>query len=132
LSPLARRAGWIGCNILLGGIRAAGRIALIRNGTVQPKQNVLAAWRQTRFLNEKDPRSKGRLLCVMRCIERMAGSVFTLDECYQFEDEIRAIYPSNQHITAKIRQQLQMLRDQGYIEFLSRGRYRKAHETSVA
>jgi type II restriction enzyme len=32
LAPTARRAGWIGCNILLNEIPASGKIALVKNG----------------------------------------------------------------------------------------------------
>lgn len=34
------------------------------------------------------------------------------------------MYPENQHIRAKIRQQMQVLRDEGFIEFLGNGEYR--------
>lgn len=34
-------------------------------------------------------------------------------------------YPENHHIREKIRQQLQLLRDKGIIEFVGRGRYKK-------
>ena len=34
-------------------------------------------------------------------------------------------HPDNHHIKDKIRQQLQMLRDNGIIEFIGRGHYRK-------
>lgn len=41
LSPGARRAGWIGCKILLEGIPEAGRIALIKDRVIEPKSIVL-------------------------------------------------------------------------------------------
>jgi type II restriction enzyme len=34
------------------------------------------------------------------------------------------LYPNNKHVKPKIRQQLQVLRDHGYLEFESKGRYR--------
>jgi len=34
------------------------------------------------------------------------------------------LHPKNKHIPDKIRQQLQVLRDHGIIEFLGRGEYR--------
>ena len=39
--------------------------------------------------------------------------------------EVKEKHINNNHIEAKIRQQLQLLRDKGYIEFLERGHYRK-------
>jgi len=49
---------------------------------------------------------------------------FTLQEMYNFEPILREKYPNNNHIQDKIRQQLQFLRDKGYLEFVSSGKYR--------
>jgi len=125
LSPLARRAGWIGCNISLQGIPHAGRIFLIRDRVIEPKNEVLAKWQKTLFLrDQKDVRAKGWLLSVMKCIERIQKPTFTIEELYRFEDELRMTYPSNRHIREKIRQKLQILRGKGYIEFVGKGTYR--------
>ena len=50
---------------------------------------------------------------------------FSLSEVYAFEDRLRAIYPNNRFVRQKIRQQLQVLRDHGYLDFVSPGNYRK-------
>lgn len=60
----------------------------------------------------------------MRCIEKLGKSNFILDEVYAFENELQRLYPENKHVKDKIRQQLQVLRDKGYLEFTSRGKYR--------
>ncbi|MEG1603603.1 MAG: hypothetical protein RR340_08305, partial [Cloacibacillus sp.] len=57
---------------------------------------------------------------------KTAGAEFTLAQIYDFEEKLSAIHPENNNIRAKIRQQLQILRDRGLIEFAGRGRYRKA------
>jgi len=125
LSPLARRAGWIGCYISLRGIPHAGRIFLVRDSVVEQPAEVLAKWRKILFLREqKDVHAKGWLLSVMKCIEDMKKTTFTLDEIYRFEDVLRKTYPLNRHIREKMRQKLQVLRDKGYLEFLGRGTYR--------
>ena len=49
----------------------------------------------------------------------------TLEEMYQFADELQSKHIENHNIKAKIRQQLQILRDKGFIEFLGNGHYRK-------
>jgi hypothetical protein len=49
---------------------------------------------------------------------------FMLDDVYAFEGELASVYPDNKHIKDKIRQQLQVLRDKGYLEFMGRGKYR--------
>ena len=130
LSPTARRAGWVGCHILLDAIPEAGRIFLIRNRGVLPRADVLAKWRQTLFLREQNNIStKGWLINVLRCIERIRKPVFQISDVYGYEDELRAIYPNNRHIKEKMRQQLQVLRDKGLIEFVGRGQYRMTQRT---
>ena len=49
---------------------------------------------------------------------------FTLDDVYAHEDELAALHPGNRHVRDKIRQQLQVLRDMGLLQFLSPGSYR--------
>jgi hypothetical protein len=49
---------------------------------------------------------------------------FSLEDVYAFEEELRAAYPGNRHVRAKIRQKLQVLRDKGFLEFVGRGQYR--------
>ncbi|MGB7255738.1 MAG: hypothetical protein WBC94_19290 [Xanthobacteraceae bacterium] len=43
---------------------------------------------------------------------------------YAYEDQLSRLYPENRNVKPKIRQQLQFLRDQGYLDFVSRGYYR--------
>jgi type II restriction enzyme len=127
LPPTARRAGWVGCRILLQGIPQAGRIAIIRNGVIEPKADVLIKWQRTLFLRaQRDMEAKGWLVHVMRCIERLGKSHFSLDEVYAFETELSAAFPGNRHVRPKIRQKLQVLRDNGYLDFLGRGNYKLA------
>jgi len=124
LSTSARRAGWVGCNILLNHIPQSGKIYFIQNGIISPKNKVLKDWQKTLFLkDEKLAESKGWLLDVMMCLEKIDKKEFKLEEVYQFEKELLIKHPNNNHIRDKIRQQLQFLRDKGYIEFMGRGNY---------
>jgi type II restriction enzyme len=125
LSATARRAGWTGCNVVLSGIPIAGRISLVRDGIIVPKAQVLATWRKTLFLrDQQNVTARGWLLNVMKRIENLKQQAFSIDQMYRFEDDLRRIYPRNLHIKEKIRQQLQVLRDKGYLEFAGRGTYR--------
>jgi len=124
LSASARRAGWIGCNILLGKIPEAGRIHVIRDRAAVPKAHVLDLWRKTLFLREQAPAARGWLIDVMMCVEQLGRPNFSLDEVYEFVPHLQSIYPENRHVREKVRQQLQVLRDNGYLEFEARGRYR--------
>lgn len=125
LATTARRAGWIGCNILLQSIPQTGKIFYIKNKQIEPKEKVLAEWKKTLFLrDEKVFTTKGWLLDVMRSIEKLGRREFTLDDIYVFENELKDLHPENKHIKDKIRQQLQVLRDQGFLKFTGRGIYK--------
>jgi len=124
LAATARRAGWIGCNIRLDRVPQSGKIFFVRDGQALPKETVLDKWRQTLFLRNESTEGRGWLLEVMQCVDALGKSEFDLDEVYAFEQRLRQIYPSNKNIKPKIRQQLQVLRDNGYLESVSRGRYR--------
>ncbi|OGF69823.1 restriction endonuclease [Candidatus Giovannonibacteria bacterium RIFCSPLOWO2_02_FULL_45_14] len=125
LAETARRAGWIGCNILLNSIPQTGKIFFVRNQQVELKEKVLAEWKKTLFLREeKDISAKGWLMDIMISIEKLGKSEFTLGDVYVFEKELNKLHPENKHIKDKIRQQLQVLRDRNYLEFVERGMYR--------
>jgi type II restriction enzyme len=124
LSPTARRAGYVGCNILLHNIPNSGKVFYIKNKQLQPKSAILSTWNKTLFLREsKKPDLKGWILDIMSCIDKLGKNKFTLDELYAFESTLAQRHPSNKHIKDKIRQQLQFLRDKGYLNFSSRGHY---------
>lgn len=124
LSPTARRAGWVGCNILLENIPQTGKIFFVKDRKIEPKTKVLAEWQKTLFLREeKEISARGWLLDTMTCLEKLGRKEFTLDDVYAFEKELSKRHPDNRHIKDKIRQQLQMLRDRGYLKFVERGRY---------
>lgn len=125
LSDTARRAGWIGCNIDISTISSLGKIFLVNNSNIVKPELVQEAFNKTRFLREKSIESKGWLLDILNCIEKIPTKDFTLKEVYNFEKELIIKYPNNNHIKDKIRQQLQFLRDKGLIEFNGRGTYKK-------
>ncbi len=59
------------------------------------------------------------------CSEEYEKDEFLLEDAYAFEGHLQAKHPSNNNVRAKIRQQLQSLRDKDVIQFLGRGRYRR-------
>jgi type II restriction enzyme len=124
LGPTARRAGWVGCNILLKEIPESGKIYFVRDGQTARRDLVLGQWRRTLFLREQSVTARGWLIEVMRCVERIGRVTFSLDDVYAFEERLAALYPGNRNVRPKIRQQLQFLRDRGFLEFTGRGRYR--------
>ncbi len=124
LSPTARRAGWIGCNILLSEVPASGKIYFVKDGRVQPKNTVLAQWNKTLFLRSEGAEARGWLIEVMKCVDAIGKHDFRIEDVYAFESALSGLYPNNRHVKQKIRQQLQVLRDRGYLDFVSRGYYR--------
>jgi type II restriction enzyme len=124
LRATARRAGWAGCNILLRDIPSSGRIFVVRDEQPLPKEAVLAQWQRTLFLRDETPDARGWLVEVMNCVEQIGKAEFDLDDVYGFEARLGNLYPNNRHVKQKIRQQLQVLRDRGYLDFISRGHYR--------
>jgi len=96
----------------------------VRDGRPQPKKAVLDRWRQTLFLRVAGAEARGWLIEVMRCVEAIGRREFALADVYAFESRLGVLYPKNRHVRQKIRQQLQVLRDRGYLEFVSRGNYR--------
>ena len=120
----ARRAGWVGCNILLSRVPEVGKIYIVRDRVVVDRQSVLRQWKKTLFLRDESVGSRGWLLNVLKCVEMIGANEFDLHDVYAFEAQLSGLYPMNQHVRQKIRQQLQVLRDRGYLLFLGRGRYR--------
>lgn len=91
---------------------------------MEPKEKVTTTWKNTLFLREKkSEETKGWLLDVMKCVEKLKLPAFTLDDIYKLEGELSVKHPNNKHVRDKIRQQLQTLRDVGYLAFIGRGRY---------
>ena len=124
LSSTAKRAGWVGCNILLETIPNSGKIFYIKNKKIESMNKVLDAWNKMSFLKEnKDIESKSWLLDIIQCIEKLNKKNFSLSDIYHFEAYLKAKHPKNNNIKAKIRQQLQILRDKRYLNFISRGSY---------
>ncbi len=123
LSASARRAGWIGCNINLASIPLVGRVCIVKDRVARSKPDVLESWNKTRFLRNKSLRERTWLLTVMNLIDSLGRKDFALNELYMFEKRLCHVFPNNKHVKEKIRQQLQTLRDAGFIEFTARGRY---------
>lgn len=125
LSQNARRAGWVGCNIITSQIPEAGKISIVSDSLIIKPDMVRKAWGKTHFLSTEDNlESRGWLLDIIGCIERLNQPEFSLQKMYEFENELSIKHPNNQHIKDKIRQQLQFLRDKGHINFVRPGFYK--------
>lgn len=125
MAPTARRAGWVGCNILINKIPKQGRIDIISNGEIVNIDYVVNKLNKSNRLETNDINSRGWIMDVLNCINNIPSEIFTLQEIYQFENQLHIKHPQNNNIKPKIRQQLQFLRGKEFIEFLGKGRYRK-------
>jgi len=127
LSENARRAGWTGCNILYEKIPEQGKIDIIRNGKEISQEKILKSYLQTKKLHTENLNLRGWILDVLNCVNKIKSETFTLQDVYKFADFLKEKHSENKNIEAKIRQQLQFLRDKGFIEFIGNGNYRKVN-----
>lgn len=125
LSEWARRAWRTGCNILFSKLPETGKIYIVKDGIFENKKNVLETRQKWLFLEEENQKNKWRIIDTMNCIDKIHDTVFYLDQIYAFENQLKVKYPNNNFIKDKLRQQLQILRDKGVIEFLGQGKYKK-------
>lgn len=125
LSSSAKRAGWVGCNIVVGNLPPQGKISIISGGDVADKGDVLRRVSKSDRLRVRDMGARGWLFDVLRCVNEIQSDTFSLGDVYRYEGILGDKHPSNKNVRAKIRQQLQLLRDGGYIAFLGNGNYKK-------
>ncbi|MEJ2196700.1 MAG: DpnI domain-containing protein [Ignavibacteriaceae bacterium] len=127
-SPLnqnARRAGWIGCNILLQKIPSSGKIFLVRDQKTERKAKVLENWSKTFFLSKQKIENRGWTVELLKIVEELHNNEFELKDVYAFDSTLKKKFPQNRFVKDKIRQQLQILRDKRIIKFLGKGQYVK-------
>ncbi len=127
-SPLpatAKRSGWVGCNLLLSKIPSDGRFFYVRSSYVINRECVFQNWRRSQFIRRFNPLVRNWIVAVMSEIRALGQRTFTLNDLYCKESEFKNLFPGNRNIRAKIRQQLQRLRDCGWLMFLGNGVYRR-------
>lgn len=126
LSPTARRAGWVGCNILLDAIPPDARIKIISGGKPATPAAVREQYARIRPLAKLGAQQRGWTLDVLNVVRSFGKNEFDLAEVYESDEKLSRLHPANRHVRPKIRQQLQILRDLGLLEFLGGGSYRLA------
>jgi len=124
LSLTARRAGWIGCNIRLDRLAPDARIEIVSSGIFNNRDAARRAFQRFGNLDEISPAKRGWTTLTLSIVRSLRAQTFTIKDLYEREGDLAAAYPANKNIRPKIRQQLQVLRDLGYLEFLGNGAYR--------
>jgi len=79
------------------------------DGGVATISNTLSGWRLDTF----------------DVISKIPANIFKLEQAYAYKQHLQELHPENRNVEAKIRQQLQELRDLGLVEFFGGGVYRK-------
>lgn len=126
LSNSARRAGWTGCNIVLKDVPDAGKVYVIKDKKAVDMQKVRITVERTNFYRKiKDLERRTWIVDVMNVVTWIGKEVFSLKDVYAFVPYLKSLHPNNNNVEAKIRQQLQILRDNKIIEFLGKGVYKK-------
>lgn len=121
LAPTARRAGWVGCNIVLKNIPPDARIHLVADGVALPPLQVHENFTRLKPLKEIKPSERGWMLDILRAVRSLGRKEFTNEDIYAFESQFERLHPHNRHVRDKIRQQLQVLRDRGFLVQVQRG-----------
>ena len=125
----ARRAGWVGSNILLWKVPSEGRIAVVLGGSPVKPDTVRREWQRFQFLKDDSRASGGWGANVLAAVRELQADTqrdeFNLQDFYsRFLNTLAEQHPENHHVDARIRRQLQLLRDNDVLQFLGRGRYR--------
>lgn len=123
LGPHARRAGWVGCNILLGEIPLDGKVQIVCDGIPNRKDEVRQEFSRVKGLAKLSPSLRGWTLDVLRAVRRLGKKEFSLNELYDFESDLQGLHPQNRNVRPKMRQQLQVLRNLNLLDFISPGNY---------
>ncbi len=124
LSSTARRAGWVGCFIVLANIPADARIQLISKGVSSSPALVREQFDRLRPLKSVGVTERGWTLDVLNVVRELGRDEFTNSDIYAESRKLELLHPGNRHVRDKIRQQLQFLRDAGFIEHVDRGCWR--------
>lgn len=124
LAAGARRAGWVGCNIRLDAIPADAKIPVLTAGAVLPPEGVRQQYVRNRPLARLNVEQRGWTLDALNAVRSLGVQQSSLGDVYAQAKNLSGLHPENRHVRDKIRQQLQVLRDRGLLEFVGAGQYR--------
>jgi type II restriction enzyme len=100
------------------------RIYLVRNGFWTDTGALGHTWAQVANWFAGTSQSRTWTTDVLNVIVRLPQR-FSLTQVYAARGELERLHPRNRHVRAKIRQQLQRLRDMGVLRFTAPGQYER-------
>jgi type II restriction enzyme len=108
---------------LLHLIAPQGKLRVVADGVETAPREIRSRYRKVRPLAALRSDVRGWTLDVLKSIHTLGKSQFSLREVYALETDLAKMHPKNRNVRPKIRQQLQVLRDLGLIQFLGDGEY---------
>jgi type II restriction enzyme len=102
---------------------------IISDGKPVAPAAVRAQYARIRPLARLDAKQRGWTLDVLNVLRSLGKPEFGLAEVYKSEEKLAQLHPANRHVRDKIRQQLQVLRDLGILEFLRPGTASAEHKS---
>lgn len=89
LSDTARRAGWTGCNILLGRIPEEGRIYIVQNEKEVSIEKIIEKVHKTEFLRGSKLDARGWTLDVLNCVNMIENKILLWNRCIDLKSFLR-------------------------------------------
>jgi len=109
---------------MLDRVPSDAQVYMIQDGDVASAAGVREKYKRLRPLEKLKVDKRGWTLDVLTFVRSLDKQEFHLADMYAFERPLLELHPKNFHIRDKIRQQLQVLRDLGLLEFTGGGSYR--------
>jgi len=125
LKETAKRAGWTGSKILLDLIPIEGKFAILTSETEIEDQVIITKLKKISYFESKNNEEINWYSEILAIINNLPDE-FYLEDVYGFEEKMKKLFPQNNNIKAKMRQQMQKLRDNGVLIFMKRGHYTKS------
>jgi hypothetical protein len=100
-----------------------GRVPIVQDGEVVDRTDVRRRFQAVSRLCSASTEERDWTRLVLQAIHALGKRSFALNDLYAMQSEFEHVYPKNKHIPAKVRQQLQKLRDAGLLRFEEKGRY---------
>jgi type II restriction enzyme len=96
---------------------------MVADGTALEPSHVRCDFRRVEPLSKLRGGVRGWTLDVLTILRGLGKREFSLEEVYAYESELAALHPQNRNVRPKIRQQLQVFRDLGFLRFGKPGQY---------
>jgi type II restriction enzyme len=123
--PKGRAQSWTGCDLLLDRIPKQGRIEVVTKRNPIGSTEVRRELSRVRALEKVDFQRRGWQVETLRVVDNLGKAEFTNRDMYSHAEELKEIFPNNNNVDDKIRQQLQFLCKAGLLEHVAPGRWRR-------